>query len=123
MKYYQIIIAVVFILLIVECTTQKKVMYEFPPEMSLPVKAEFVKQCDKGKILWDINCAGCHNTKVKRKVIIPDFTLDQLIGYELRVLNPDHESGIPETNVSAEELGMIMVFLSYKKKNEIIVKK
>ena len=67
--------------------------------------------------MYDINCAGCHNSKVKRKVVIPDFTLDQLIGYELRVSNPDHEDGIPETNVSAEELGLIMTFLNYKKKN------
>jgi hypothetical protein len=51
--------------------------------------------------------------------LIPDFTPEQLIGYELRVTNPEHESNIPEATVSAEELGYIMTFLSYKKKSGI----
>jgi len=50
------------------------------------------------------------------KKLIPDFTPEQLIGYELRVTNPQHESNIPETTVSAEELGYIMTFLNYKRR-------
>ena len=107
----------------VECAAQKKVEYEFPANMALPIKAEYLKQCEKGRVLYTINCAGCHNTKVKGKIIIPDFSLDQLIGYELRVSNPDHENGMPETTVSAEELGLIMTFLNYKKKNTTVLKK
>jgi len=99
------------------CNAQKAVLYELPDAMSEPVRSEFIKQCDKGKILYDINCGKCHTKKVKGKQVIPDFTPEQLIGYELRVLNPTHESDIPETTVSAEELGLIMTFLSYKKKN------
>jgi hypothetical protein len=51
-------------------------------------------------------------------VIVPDFTMDQLKGYELRVTNPEHEGAIPETTVTAEELGLIMTFLAYKKHNK-----
>jgi hypothetical protein len=100
------------------CKAQKKIAYEFPAEMKAPVRVEYEKLADKGQILWNINCAKCHNTKVKGKVVVPDFSLDQLRGYELRVANPDHESGIPETDVTAEELGLIMTFLTYKKKNK-----
>jgi hypothetical protein len=96
---------------------QRKTTYEFPEAMPETVKTENLKLCNKGNILWQINCAKCHNTKVKRRIIIPDFTSDQLKGYELRVLNPTHESNIPETTVTAEELGLIMTFLTYKKKN------
>jgi hypothetical protein len=84
-----------------------------------PKKVEYAKQCEKGKILYDINCAKCHNTKVKGKEMIPDFTSAQLIGYELRVANPKHIENIEEDHVSAEELGLIMTFLSYKKKNSM----
>jgi hypothetical protein len=95
-----------------------KIVAEFPAEMSDAVRAEYQKQWDKGRILWDMNCARCHNTQERRKVIIPDFKPEQLIGYELRVKNAQHDTGIAEERVSTEELGLIMTFLSYKKKNK-----
>lgn len=101
-----------------ECNAQKKVPYEFPDAMSEAVRTEYIKLADKGQVLYDINCGKCHNVEVKRKLVIPDFTREQLIGYELRVSNPKHESEIPETTVTAEELGLIMTFLNYKKKND-----
>lgn len=94
-----------------------KVAYEFPETMSPAVREAFTKECDKGQALYNLGCAGCHNKIVDGKTIIPDWTSAQLVGYELRVLNPKHEAGIPEEQVSAEELGYIMTFLTYKKKN------
>jgi hypothetical protein len=107
----------------IECIAQKKkVAYEFPEAMAKPVQAEFAKQCDKGLILYQINCSRCHDIPQGKTSIIPDFTPEQLVGYELRVLNPKHESDLPETNVSAEELGQITTFLTYKKKSGIPLK-
>lgn len=97
---------------------RNKVRYEFPANMPDAVKQEYIKQCDKGLALYDINCSGCHNITSGKRSVVPDFSQDQLIGYELRVKNPKHESSIPETTVTAEELGLIMTFLTYKKKNE-----
>lgn len=100
------------------CAVHKnKVAYDFPAAMSETVRAEYLKQCEKGRALYSINCAGCHNTVVKGKPVIPDFSQEKLIGYELRVSNAKHESNMPDTKVTAEELGLIMTFLSYKKKN------
>jgi hypothetical protein len=95
----------------------KKVSADFPKEMLTEVKADYQKIYDKGQILYNINCAKCHNTPQKKVEILPEFTLDQLKGYELRESNPRHVEGIPETQVSPEELGEIMIFLTYKKKN------
>lgn len=106
-----------------ECTSQKKVPLEFPAAMSAPVKQEYVRLSEKGRILYDINCASCHNTKIHGKTIIPDFSPEQLKGYELRISNARHESALPEANVTAEELGLIMTFLNYKKKNQPVEKK
>src|SRR5262245_12022227 len=99
-----------------QCFAQKKqkVAYEFPPQMSPAVQAEFAKLCDKGQVLYQLNCAQCHNTKVKGKEVIPDFTQEKLIGYELRVSNQQHEADMPDTKVTAEELGLITTFLTYK---------
>lgn len=110
--------------IILPCVAEKKgkeqkVSYEFPEAMAPAIQAEFSKECDKGQALYNLACAHCHNKVVDGKTIIPDWSQSQLIGYELRVLNSRHESGIPEENVSAEELGQIMTFLTYKKKNVV----
>jgi|GEM_PF-926605 len=107
------------------CAAQKnKKGYELPAAMSPAVATDYSKQCEQGKVLYAINCGACHNKVVKRKTVIPDFTADQLKGYELRVANPKHESSMPDTKVTAEELGTIMIFLSYKtKSNYPFVKK
>ncbi len=94
-----------------------KVAYDFPPTMSPAVREAFSKECDKGQALYNLTCARCHNQLVDGVLLIPDWTGAQLAGYELRVLNPNHEAGIPEEQVSAEELGFIMTFLTYKNKN------
>lgn len=117
MKNKIAIILIVLLFLLVECTTQKKVLYEFPITMGEDIKAEYIKQFDKGKILYDINCSKCHNTKVRRKVVIPDFTPEQLVNYEMRIANPEHIENIPEMKVAEDELAIIMTFLRYKKKN------
>lgn len=106
-------------LALIACTAQKELAYELPAEMLPHVKVEYDKRCAKGKILYDMNCARCHNTKVKRKEIIPDFKPEQLTGYTLRVSNAQHESSMPDTLVTEEELGIIMTFLNYKKKNVV----
>ncbi len=99
---------------------QKKIPADFPKEMLPEVKAEYQKIYDKGQVLYNINCAKCHSTYVRRKQIVPDFTPEQLKGYELRDANQRHIEGIPEEQVTAEELGIIMTFLTYKKKNSSV---
>lgn len=101
---------------------QKKPVYEFPAAMAEPVRAEYIKLCDKGQVLYRLNCAKCHNTVVKKKTIIPDFNEDQLKGYEIRVSNAQHEANMPDELVTAEELALISTFLRYKKKNAVTAK-
>lgn len=101
------------ILVAAACASKKKMTYEFPAVMKENVKAEFLRQCEKGAVLYDINCAKCHNKGRK----IPDFTPAQIYGYEIRLSNKQHESSIMPETVTTEELGYILSFLSYKKKS------
>jgi mono/diheme cytochrome c family protein len=123
MKYT--ISTTVFITLALLCFAQKKgnkYGYDFPQEMAPDIKDAYTKICDKGQALYNLNCAGCHNIPVGKKSIIPDYTPEQLKGYELRVINPKHENDLPDTKVTAEELGNICTFLLYKKKNTTPIK-
>jgi len=104
-------------MLLLACKTQKKAAYDFPPSMAANIRADFTKICDQGAFLYDKNCARCHNTKVKGKIIIPDFTEEKLVGYTIRIANKKHEENMPDSIVTAEELGLISTFLTYKTKN------
>ncbi len=117
----KVIILSVCSLIAILTTAQKKqtkVEYVFPDAMAQPVRDQYLKLCDKGKVLYELNCAKCHNTLQKGKTLIPDFTEEQLGAYSIRVANPRHEEHVSEASVSAEELTLISTFLTYKKKNE-----
>ena len=115
MKFRISFVAIVAVSVSACAVSQAKIVYEFPEAMAEPVKADFLKACEKGKILYDINCAQCHNIKKGRIELIPDFTPEQLKGYEIRVSNAQHEENMPDEKVTAEELGLISTFLLYKK--------
>lgn len=120
----KIVVPIVSIVLFftVESKAQKKVVADFPATMPTTVKAEYQRQFDKGLVLYDINCARCHNVTIKKKVYIPDFTVNELMNYDVRRGNATHEDEIPETQVTTEELGYIIIFLNYKKRNDIEVR-
>ncbi len=103
-------------------TAKKKVSYEFPKEMAPNIQAEYTKICDKGQALYNMTCAKCHNMTVRNKTIIPDFTPEQIKGYEIRASNVQHETTMPDSLVTAEELGQISTFLMYKKKSGVPIK-
>lgn len=96
---------------------KQKEIYEFPEAMAQPVRDEYTKLCEKGRILYEINCSGCHNTIAKGKKVVPDFTEEQLGAYSIRIANAKHEEHVSESNVSAEELALITTYLTYKKRN------
>jgi len=115
---YKLIISVGLIC-IAACSAKKKVLYEFPESMSDAVKSEYITQFNKGKILYELNCAKCHTTKKRGKEIIPDFNPDQLANYELRFANSQHEENLTESKMTEDELVLVITFLRYKKKNKI----
>ncbi len=113
----KLFISVLILVILYSCATRKEVLFELPAAMLPHVKEEYYKRCEKGQILYKMNCAACHNSKKGRREIIPDFKPEQLLGYSLRVSNAKHEKNMPDSLVSEEELGIIMTFLSFKKKS------
>lgn len=107
---------------LISCTANKK-LYQLPDEMLPHVKVEYDKMCVKGQRLYNLNCAGCHTQKIGRRSYIPDFSQDQLQGYSIRISNARHETSMPDSLVSEEELVLISTFLGYKKKNPEAVAK
>lgn len=90
--------------------------------MAPHVKAGYVEMWEKGKILYGINCARCHSTYIKKKEVLPEFTDEQLQGYEVRVADPEHEMSVSEAKVTAEELNLITIFLTYRVRDSVKLK-
>jgi hypothetical protein len=98
------------------CVTQAKIQfYDFPSDIAEEAKIANTKMLEKGKILYNINCANCHNKKIKGKIYLPDFTTDQLDSYIIRIKNEAHVTALHENKVTIEELEAIQFFFTYKK--------
>ncbi len=110
------ILIVITALWFAACVTPAKIeFYDFPSDIAEEAKTANLKTIEKGRILYNINCAKCHNTKEKRKIYLPDFTNAQLDAYTIRIKNEPHTNTLQENKISIEELEAIQYFFMYKK--------
>jgi len=105
-----------FAALFSKIAAQSKVEFEYPDDIADTAKKAFVKQFKQGRVLYDIACAKCHSTTVNKKELIPDFSLPQLMDYEIRIW-PQHQEKLADTQITDLELADIVLFLRYKKRN------
>jgi mono/diheme cytochrome c family protein len=106
----------------IACVTQPKLQYyNFPEDITEEAKIANLKMLEKGRVLYNINCAKCHNKKIKGKIIIPDFTNTQLESYTIRIQNEVHVNNLQENKLTSEELEAIQFFFSYKKPGQPVV--
>lgn len=80
-------------------------------------KISFLKRFKKGKAIYIETCAKCHDSTKNGKAFYPDFSLPQLMDYEMRFQYPAHNEDLNETNITVAELDDVVDFLRYKKKN------
>jgi mono/diheme cytochrome c family protein len=103
------------VLLLPRCGAQKEMAFDYPPNITADSQQVFVQHFKKGHVLYESNCARCHTQDVNGHKVIPDFSLPQLLDYEMRFQYQAHEEPLKETRVSVQELDDIQVFLQYKK--------
>lgn len=101
---------------------KSKVQYTFPPTMSEAIRTEYEKMCEKGRVLYELSCGKCHNVKVKGKYVVPDFTQEQINGYEIRVGNARHEQSLTDEAITPEELSLVTTYLMFKQRTGVEVK-
>jgi mono/diheme cytochrome c family protein len=119
-RIFTIICFLVVVLSSAQTQQGTKVLYthNFPPAITGDIREQFIKLYEKGRVLYQINCAKCHNTTENGVESMPEFTKADLAKYELRVMNAEHESELAQTKVRAEELYQITLFLTYSIKVE-----
>jgi hypothetical protein len=114
MKLKCIITIVLLGLFCINAKAQSKIKYNYPENIADSAKKLFVKSFNQGYILYKVSCSKCHNKISKGKEIIPDFSLPQLMDYEIRIF-PEHNGKLMENRLTNEELEKIILFLRYKK--------
>lgn len=108
---------VVSCLLLHNCSNTAAI-FDYPlPVTSDTAKQRFEKEFSKGKILYKTSCAKCHTVNENGKSTIPDFSLPQLMDYEMRFQYPEHEEDLKETNITHDEMELVVQYLRYKKKS------
>lgn len=101
-----------------ELSAQKKIGFDYPEDsVTEESKKAFVKQFNQGKVLYNITCSACHNFKEKSIEIVPDFSLPQLMDYEMRFQYSAHKERLNDTHITDEELNKVILFLRFKKKS------
>lgn len=103
---------------------KKEPIFDYPEYIYTDTgKVRFVKEFNKGRIIYKQTCAKCHNVTKDGKVYYPDFSIPQLIDYEMRIQYPAHEDELKETNLSPLEFDWVVLFLQFKKKNLLLTTK
>jgi mono/diheme cytochrome c family protein len=117
MKYLLLSMLLVSGMLLNNCSSTAT-LFDYPlAATSDTAKQRFEKEFTKGKILYRTNCAKCHTVNENGKPTIPDFSLPQLMDYEMRFQYPEHEEDLKETNITHEEMEFVIQYLRYKKKS------
>src|SRR5688572_24208539 len=103
MKKIIIITSIFQIVFFFDSPAQKNAEFEMPEDsVAESSRQAFIKQFKQGKILYSIACAKCHNFKEGRKEIIPDFSMPQLMDYEMRFYYPEHQERLTDAKISDE---------------------
>lgn len=121
MNTKQLLLWICFLTSFFCCDAQKKMKYTFPDDIADTAKKDFVKQFYQGMTLYKISCGKCHNKLIDGKELIPNFSLPQLMDYEIRIF-PEHNGKLTDNKVTDDELPKIILFLRYKEKNKIRTK-
>lgn len=112
----RIILSFLLIILCIEAFAQKE--FDYPEDsVSAESRKAFDKTFKQGKILFNTVCGGCHNFKEKNKEIVPDFSMPQLMDYEMRRVYPNHTDKLDDRHVNDDEMNKIILFLRFKKKS------
>ena len=100
----------------IACMSNKN--YILPNGLTTAQKKDFVIQFNQGKTLYDLNCASCHNKIINKKIVEPDFTVEQFEIYKIRIKNEPHVISLGPQQITPTEMNKILFFFMNKKKNK-----
>jgi hypothetical protein len=114
-SYHFIIWIFLVSLLFQACASKKKVEYDIPSHYTEQARENAIDWFEKGKILYKVDCAGCHGIYKKGKDSVPNFTKTQIDNYNAMYIKGDPKNHSVASNLSPEQLYYILTFLRLRK--------
>jgi hypothetical protein len=114
-RYVLLFVVFLISLSIVYCTSQKKTEYDIPSHYTEQARENAIDWFEKGKILYKVDCAGCHGIYNKGKDSIPNFTKTQIDNYNAMYIKGDPKNHSVAAKLSPEQLYYILTFLRLRR--------
>lgn len=115
MNYKYFVIISVIVSCIAYCKTNKQPEYDIPSHYTEQARENAINWFEKGKVLYKINCAGCHGIYKPGKDSIPNFTKTQIDNYNAMYIKGDPKNHSVAANLSPEQLYYILTFLRLRR--------
>jgi hypothetical protein len=93
----------------------QKVEYDIPSHYGQQARENAIDWFEKGKILYKVDCAGCHGIYKKGKDSVPNFTKTQIDNYNAMYIKGDPRNHSVASKLSPEQLYYILTFLRLRK--------
>lgn len=113
-RFFLLFFAICFF---VNVSAQKNELTYPEDSVSVASRKAFDKTFKQGQVLYMISCGSCHNFKDKNKVIVPDFSMPQLMDYAMRIEYLSHREKLDDKHITDEEMTKIILYLRFKKKS------
>jgi hypothetical protein len=114
-KYLIFIAVVAFFFFFLQCVSKKKVEYDIPPHYGKEAREKSIEWFEKGKVLFKINCSGCHGIYKNGRDSIPNFTKMQIDNYNAMFIRGDPKNHSVARKLSQDQLNYILTFLRLRK--------
>ena len=115
MKNRVIISVVLCLLFFTYCASKKKVEYDIPSHYGAQARENAIDWFEKGKILYKVDCAGCHGIYKKGKDSVPNFTKIQIDNYNAMYIKGDPKNHSVASKLSPDQLYYILTFLRLRR--------
>jgi hypothetical protein len=115
MKNRVIIYVMLCLLFFTYCATKKKTEYDIPSHYGVQARENAIDWFEKGKILYKVDCAGCHGIYKKGKDSVPNFTKIQIDNYNAMYIKGDPKNHSVASKLSPDQLYYILTFLRLRR--------
>lgn len=115
MKYLIAIFIFFGCMFFIRCKPKEKIEYDIPSHYGPQARENAIDWFEKGKILYKVDCAGCHGIYKKGKDSIPNFTKTQIDNYNAMYIKGDPKNHSVASKLSPEQLYYILTFLRLRK--------
>jgi len=115
MKIKYLITAFLLLILVAQCSSEKKTTYNIPSYYRGERKTELLANLEKGKQLFKQNCSGCHGIFTKGKDGVPNFTNQEIKNYLTAYQTNDQKNHAVIKKLLPEEMSLILSFLQLRK--------